>query len=226
MRQRWEGLLFLHWAWDEGDLQRRLPEGLTVQKFGGKAYLGLVPFFMSGVRPRLAPAIPGISNFMELNLRTYVTDRNGQPGVWFYSLDCNQPLAVWTARTFFHLAYRNASMTAKGSLEEGWSYRCQRKGNTEMTQLDYRLGSGGLEALPGSLDFFLIERYLLFSFSALSGALWQGRVWHRPYVLSPVEHRGDPGPAFRAEGFVPPGCPPDHAVGSRGVDVWVHPLRR
>jgi uncharacterized protein len=226
MRQRWGELLFLHWEWEESDLQRRLPEGLLVQKFGGKAYLGLVPFFMSGVRPRFVPAIPGISDFLELNLRTYVTDRDGQPGVWFYSLDCNQPLAVWTARTFFHLAYRNAQMTAKGSPEQGWRYYCQREGEKEMMQLDYRLGSGRAEAVPGSLDFFLIERYLLFSSFEMSGSLGQGRVWHRPYALSPVEHRGDPGPAFRAERFAPPGRPPDHAVGSPGVDVWIHPLKR
>jgi uncharacterized protein len=226
MRQRWEELLFLHWEWDSMDLQRQLPEGLVVQKFQGKAYLGLVPFFMCGVRPRLAPAIPGISDFLEMNLRTYVTDREGNPGVWFYSLDCNQPLAVWTARTFFHLAYRNADMTAEGSAVEGWRYRCQRKGGMGMTHLDYRLGSGGVEAVPGSLDFFLVERYLLYSSGAKSGALWHGRVWHRPYVLSPVEYRGDVGPAFQAEGFVPPGRPPDHGVGSRGVDVWVHPLKR
>jgi hypothetical protein len=81
-------------------IQATLPEGLFVDTFGGTAYLGIVPFFMRNIRPRCLPAVPGISNFMELNLRTCVFDRSGVPGVWFYSLDANQWLAVRIAPDF------------------------------------------------------------------------------------------------------------------------------
>ncbi len=101
MHQRWTDLLFLHWEYPLEALQSTLPAGLFVDTFRGKAYLGIVPFFMRNIRPRFLPALPGISNFMEMNLRTYVHDRSGVPGVWFYSLEANQRLAVEVARRFF-----------------------------------------------------------------------------------------------------------------------------
>jgi len=110
MYQQWRDLLFLHWEYPAAAIQETLPEGLFVDTFGGTAYLGIVPFFMRNSRPRFLPAVPGLSNFMELNLRTYVYDRSGIPGVWFYSLDANQPLAVEIARRIFHLPYRHAKM--------------------------------------------------------------------------------------------------------------------
>jgi uncharacterized protein YqjF (DUF2071 family) len=113
MHQRWESLLFLHWRWDAAEIQRTLPPGLFVDTFQGDAWLAIVPFYMRGIRPRFCPPVPGISDFLELNVRTYVHDEQGRPGVWFYSLDCNQPLAVWTARTFFHLPYQHARMWAE-----------------------------------------------------------------------------------------------------------------
>jgi len=108
MFQQWRDLLFLHWEYPAEAIQATLPAGLFVDTFAGKAYLGVVPFFMQKIRPRFLPAVPGISDFMELNLRTYVHDRAGVPGVWFYSLDANQWLAVQVARNFFHLPYEYA----------------------------------------------------------------------------------------------------------------------
>ena len=106
MHHAWRDLLFLHWRVDPERIQRTLPPGLTVDVFDGAAYVGIVPFFMCDIRPRGLPAMPGLSNFMELNVRTYVHDAQGTPGVWFYSLDCNSRLTVWGARRFFHLPYR------------------------------------------------------------------------------------------------------------------------
>ncbi len=112
MFQQWRDLLFLHWEYSAAAIQATLPEGLFVDTFGGKAYLGVVPFFMRNIRPRFLPAVPGISDFMEMNLRTYLHDRAGVPGVWFYSLDANQWLAVKIARRFFHLPYEHARAKA------------------------------------------------------------------------------------------------------------------
>ena len=113
MYQRWSELLFLHWRWEVEDLQRRLPEGLHVDLHEGEAWLGVVPFFMDRVRPRFLPAVPWVSWFRELNVRTYVHDDEGRPGVWFFSLDCEQPVAVRLARWLFRLPYFDAAMKAE-----------------------------------------------------------------------------------------------------------------
>ena len=136
MYQNWEKLLFLHWKWNAEEIQKTLPEGLFVDTFNGNAYLGLVPFYMRKIRPRFLPVVWGISNFLEMNLRTYVYDKRGRPGVWFYSLDANQWLAVLCAKTFFNLPYFNAKIQAIEKKDSIY-YKVQRKGlelkyNTEI----------------------------------------------------------------------------------------------
>ena len=130
MYQEWRDLLFLHWEYSVAAIQATLPDGLFVDTFGGKAYLGIVPFFMRNIRPRFLPAVPGISNFMEMNLRTYVYDRAGVPGVWFYSLDANQPLAVRIARRLFHLPYEHAKMKSSRTSAGAIRYESVRTGGS------------------------------------------------------------------------------------------------
>lgn len=221
MQQRWESLLFLHWRWDAAEIQRTLPPGLYVDTFQGDAWLAIVPFYMRGIRPRFCPPVPGISDFLELNVRTYVHDEQGRPGVWFYSLDCNQRFAVWTARTFFHLPYQNARMSAQ--LSDGWiNYRCQRRGELAESHFRYRIAAESQAAEPGSLAFFLAERYLLFS--QTPRGIRCGQVHHTPYPLAEVKLEAwDVNPLVHA-GFTDPQRPPDHMIGSSGVDVTVYPL--
>lgn len=231
MRQKWRSLLFLHWEWDPGLIQATLPAGLEVDSHEGKAYLGVVPFFMCGVRPVFCPPVPGISNFLELNLRTYVRDRNGCPGVWFYSLDCNQFLAVKVARAFFHLPYEHAEMRAildeDGSVRQ---YRCKRQtpggGNLEGV---FSYGPSTVSHCPaesGSLEEFLVERYRLFSYGR--GGLWEGDVVHAPYRICPARVDAWSSLPILQAGFAmpDPARPPDHALFSAGVDVRILPLRR
>lgn len=155
MRQQWAHLLFLHWAWDAAAVQRTLPAGLTVDTFEGRAWIGLVPFFMRRVRPAGFPAVPGVSNFLELNVRTYVHDAAGRPGVWFYSLDCNRWLAVKVARGLFHLPYEHAVMSADISAATGEvDYAAGRCGQAEESRFLYRATGPGRASEPGSLEFF------------------------------------------------------------------------
>src|SRR6266704_6531932 len=102
MAQRWHDLLFAHWPVPAGELQHLIPTPLTIDTFDGQAWLAVVPFRMSGVRLRGTPAVPWLSAFPELNVRTYVKCE-GRPGVWFFSLDAGNPLAVAIARAWFHL---------------------------------------------------------------------------------------------------------------------------
>jgi uncharacterized protein YqjF (DUF2071 family) len=110
MRQRWDDLFFLHWEYSTVAIQARLPAGLTVDTFEGKAHLGVVGFRMNAVRPVGLPALPWLSYFNELNVRTYVRDAAGEPGVWFFSLDCDRYPAVAIARWGFGLPYEHAAL--------------------------------------------------------------------------------------------------------------------
>ena len=179
-RQRWNHLLFAHWMVDPSFIQATLPPGLYVDTFAGAAYIGIVPFSMERVRPAWLPPLPWLSWFHELNVRTYVYDEQGQPGVWFYSLDCNQPLAVAIARRFFHLPYQSARMAR--AAHDGWiQFECQRQvAGAQPSNYAWTPGAEAAPAIPGSLEFFLLERYLLFAADP-AGRLYQGRVHHDPY---------------------------------------------
>jgi uncharacterized protein YqjF (DUF2071 family) len=226
MRQRWSHLLFLHWAWDVAAVQRTLPAGLTVDTFDGRAWIGLVPFFMGEVRPAGWPAVPGISNFLELNVRTYVHDERGRPGVWFYSLDCNQWLAVKVARNLFHLPYEHAEMSAEvDSVSSEVVYRARRWKTKTGSEFRYRSGCDGVEATPGSREFFLVERYTLFAHDAGRGRLFAGRVAHTPYRVGPAEVPRWDDTMMRLAGFDSAGRAPDHVCAADDVDVEVFPLK-
>lgn len=226
MRQRWEHLLFLHWAWSAAEVQRTLPRGLTVDTFDGRAWLGVVPFFMRGVRPVGLPPIAPLSNFLELNVRTYVTDPLGRPGVWFYTLDCNQWLAVKLARALFHLPYRHAKMAARVSREGTVEYRSRRKGESRESQFHYRLAETGQPAAIGSLEFFLVERYRLFAPDRPKGGLFSGRVWHEPYQIGAAEVPVWDDVMLQLEGFASPCRSPDHVCAAQPVNVRVFGIER
>lgn len=227
MYQQWRNLLFLHWEIEPEIIQQSLPPGLTVDTFEGRAYLGLVPFFMQGIRPRGLPAVPGLSRFQEVNVRTYVYDESGTPGVWFYSLDANQWLAVRIARRFFHLPYFDARMSfsdESGVIE----YDSHRR--TPEHRESSRFRYGGREecgtAEPGSLDFFLVERYILFAHDRRRNRLFSGQVHHCPYPLCEVDVSEQDASLLELAGFAAPGRPPDLAHMSRGVDVDIYSLQQ
>ncbi len=223
MYQSWRDLLFLHWEWDADEIQRTLPPDLTVDQHEGRCYLGVVPFKMRRVRPRFVPPVPGISDFLELNLRTYVYDANDTPGVWFYSLDANQRLAVAVARRFFHLPYHWAKMRVDTDGEGVMTYTSARGGDPSVRDR-YRYRAIGPErrAGPDSLEFFLLERYVLFADT--KRRLRAGRVYHEPYPFRDVELLDWDERLFSLDGFESPRRAPDHAVISLGVDVSIYAL--
>lgn len=218
MFHSWRDLLFLHWEIDPALIAARIPDRLQVDLHEGKTYLGLVPFFMKKVRPRFLPPMPWLSDFMEMNVRAYVHDEQGRPGVWFFSLDCNQPVAVEIARKFFHLRYRHARMTSRPPL-----YECQRKGKPETASYRYEVPASDEIAEPGSLEFFLLERYLLFS-ETRAGKLKCGQVHHLPYPFSRGAAREVDLAPLAWEGFEIKGAPVSTLL-SRGADVEIFPLR-
>ncbi len=220
MRQRWDDLLFLHWEIEPALIQATLPPGLTVDLHHGKAYIAIVPFKMRAVRPAGLFPVPWISNFLESNVRTYVHDDTGTPGVWFYSLDTDRWLAHWIAKTFFSLPYVWSAMS-----EEALKYTLTRFGE-DTAIYDFNSESDLSSADSGSLEFFLLERYLLYSYSASRKQLYQGRVHHEPYAFAAVSNLTfDPTP-IAWNGFSAPQENPIHACFSPGVAVEIFPIQK
>jgi uncharacterized protein len=219
MFQRWLHLLFLHWVVDPEMVQRTLPPGLLVDTYEGKAWVGIVPFFMCHVRPVMLPFLS--SNFLELNLRTYVKDQHEVPGVWFYSLDANHAPAVWAARVCFGLPYRHAKMRAEVGRDE-IKYSCRRRGSSTVQEYLFLPSADLGEAKLGSLEFFLIERYRLYS--VRRGRLLSGRVYHSPYHLrGAAVSKFDKHP-FQLDGLPTPPGSPGSVLYSDRVDVTIYPV--
>ena len=179
----WEDLLFEHWRVPAELLRPLIPAALTLDTWHGSAWIAVVPFRMRGIRVRGTPPIPGLSAFPELNVRTYVT-LDGKPGVWFFSLDAAQPVAVWTARAVFHLNYQHAEMSCA---REGETvvYRSRRV-DAAPGEAEYRARYAPLPARvddpPGSLPHFLTARYCLYSADG-EGNVYRGEIDHAPWPL-------------------------------------------
>ena len=215
MYHRWESLLFLHWPLPPERVQETLPKGLTVDTFNGSAYLAIVPFFMRNVRPVGFPALPWISHFLELNVRTYAYDEAGVPGVWFYSLDCNQPVAVLIARLSTGLRYVHATMSA--TRRQFVDYTCRRTGTDREARYRYRGLGQAREADAESLEFFLLERYYLFA--RRGGSLVRAQVAHAPYRFRDAELEEFSILPAQLDGFGEISGPPMHVCVSDGFDV-------
>jgi uncharacterized protein YqjF (DUF2071 family) len=206
MHQNWGKLLFMHWAIDAELLRPLIPSQLSIDTFDGSAWIGEIPFTMWGIRASFLPPIPGASAFHELNLRTYV-HLNGVPGVWFFSLDAANSLAVWGARNFYHLPYFNADMSLtrrgntieyssrrKDSLTYGEFFSSEKAGFPEglgpdrfrslpraELQASWTIGEPLPQSSAGSIEFFLTERYCLYSLHRKR--IHRSRIFHEPWPL-------------------------------------------
>ena len=184
---RWHDLLFMHWPVPEEWLRPLIPSSLTLDTFDGTAWLAVVPFRMSGVRPRFLPQVPPLSNFPELNLRTYVS-AGGRPGIWFFSLDAHNPVAVRLARATFKLPYFDAEMSCRtsGDTVSYESARTHRRAPETRFAGRYRPTGEAIDTSPGSLERFLTERYCLYSADP-QGRVRRGEIHHKLWPLQPAE---------------------------------------
>jgi hypothetical protein len=189
MTQRWNDLLFAHWPVPAAEMSHLLPPQLSVDIFDGSAWVGVVPFRMDQIRLRGLPAIPGANRFPELNLRTYVRERNSNmAGVYFFSLDAANPLAVSYARIFFRLPYYWAKMhieeTAKNSRE--FHYRSERRLTKSAARFAATYRSMGRPHPKGAIEQFLTERYALYA-ADKKGEIFRGNIHHLPWPLEEAE---------------------------------------
>ncbi len=221
MRQRWERLTFLHWAYPAGDVQRLLPAGLDADLYDGLAWVGLVPFFMR-VRTGAGHGAPWVSNFCETNVRTYARDQDGRAGIWFLSLDAARLGAVAVARASYRLPYFWSAM----SLDRGGrdvSYHCRRRlpgPRGARSDVRVRIGPAYQPAELTSRDHFLTARWVLFSVTGRRQSF--ARAAHQPWPLYRAEILSAEDSLLTAAGLPPPeGEPLAHY--SPGVDVRIGP---
>jgi uncharacterized protein YqjF (DUF2071 family) len=230
MHQSWGKLLFMHWRIDPKLLRPLIPSQLEVDTFDGSAWIGVVPFTMWDIRASFLPPIPGTNAFHELNVRTY-THHRGVPSVWFLSLDAASKLAVWGARKFYHLPYFNARMSLEQTdkMIRYSSSREDRRGAAAEFQATWTIGenadrmSAFPASLPGSLEFFLTERYCLDS--SHNGKLYRARIHHRPWPLQTAQLTSFNSTMIEAHGLpTPQGDPLLHYCEAINVEIW--PLRK
>jgi len=226
LHQRWSRLLFLHWRLAPQDVRPLVPATLELDLDDGMAWVALTVFHVSRMRPPLLPPIPGLSDGEEINLRTCV-HRDGVPGLWFLSLDFTNALAVWGARLAYRLPYYQARMKASVH-DDRASFQSERThaGAPPATfDATWHLGEPAPEARPGTLDFFLVERYALWSGPA---AQCHARIHHRPWPLRRATLSHLHSTLLEAAGLPTPNeAPLLHAQAfAFDVDVWPPVCRR
>jgi uncharacterized protein YqjF (DUF2071 family) len=162
MTQTWHDLLFAHWRIDPDRLRALVPSVFPLDLFDGEAWVGVVPFLMTNVAPRAVPSVPWLSEFPELNVRTYVSV-GGKPGVYFFSLDAASAMAVRAARTLLNLPYYTASM-AIGHQGASVDYQSRRTNDGVRAEFraTYEPVGAAFNPAPGTLEYFLTERYCLY----------------------------------------------------------------
>ena len=224
LRQRWSELAYFHWPYPADEVQALLPPGITVETYGGVAWVGLVPFEMRDVRIGPSPVIPWLGNFLEINVRTYVTGPDGSRAVWFFSLDVPSATIVAVARGAFALPYCWARTS---HLRDGnrHVYRTERRwprGDTGHSEMRFTVGDRIDEHAVGPLEHFLSARWALIAMRRRR--LLRGRVDHPRWPLHrlvDVDVRGD---LLEAAGLSTPAGEP-HAMYSPGVAVEISRFR-
>jgi uncharacterized protein YqjF (DUF2071 family) len=188
MGQRWSNLLFIHRQAKVDAVRALVPASLALDVHEGTAWVSVTPFYLSHLRPRGIPPLPWVSEFPELNVRTYVT-YGGKPGVYFFSLDAGNPWAVYGARLLYRLPYFRAAMSVAESGDGMIEYRSRRTHRGAVPaefQARYRPTGASTHSKPGTLDHWLTERYCLYAHDT-ARRVYRADIHHRPWSLQPAE---------------------------------------
>lgn len=227
MWQVWSDLLFAHWPIPAATMAARLPSGLTLDTWEGEAWLGVVPFRISTLHIRATPDIPPFSRLTELNVRTYVRV-GGLPGVYFFSLDADNPLTVQVARTWYHLTYLNARFGCDFAVKDGAvryaMRRADHRARPAVFDATYRPLAPAQPAAPGSLADWLTARYALYT-TDQRGRVYRGDITHAPWLLAPAEAEIRANTLAASHGFTLPNTAPLLHF-SRRLDTLAWTIRR
>ena len=231
MRQTWHDLLFAHWPIPAETMRAHIPPQLELDTYEGMAWIAVVPFRMSGVVPRGLPDVPWLSAFPELNVRTYVTSpapagadpAKSKPGVYFFSLEAANPVAVAIARNVFKLPYFNADMRLDdhGTRIDYTSRRTHRAAPPAEFIGSYAPTGEVYHSQPNTLEQWLTERYCLYT--TQGDKLYRGEIHHLPWPLQPASADIAVNTMTDAAGITLPDTPPLLHF-ARRLDVIVWPL--
>lgn len=219
VRQAWRHVSFLHWRYDPDVLASFLPLGLTLDQYGGSAWLSLVPFQMAGIRMAGMPAVAGVSTFPETNLRTYVVDARGRQGIWFFSLDAGSRWLTLAARWLLGAPYVHGDLLIDRA--DGVRYAGHRRSARDIGY-DVHVRPAGART-PHELDGWLTNRWRAFTFHR--GRLWEVPVRHEPWVLLDADLVSAQESLVAAAGLPAP-TEPALVHHSRGVDDVAFGLMR
>jgi uncharacterized protein YqjF (DUF2071 family) len=222
MAQRWNNLLFIHRPAPVEALRALVPAALELDLYEGTPWVSVTPFYLSHLRPRGLPPFPWISEFPELNVRTYVT-LGGKPGVYFFSLDAGNPVAVYGARALYRLPYFRASMSVREARDGTIHYRSRRiHGGAPAAELNarYRPAGAVTHSKPGTLDHWLTERYCLYAVDGARRA-FRAEIHHHPWPLQPAEVEIDRETMVEAAGLPRLASERQRVAFSRRLDVVV-----
>jgi len=226
MTQTWEHLLFVHWAVSPSLLRGLIPNELEVDTFNGMAWLGIIPFLMSGVRLRRMPIVPFTSTFPEINVRTYVKAKQ-KAGVYFLSLDASNPLITAIAKQWYRLPYSHANMrfSRQGQTIDFESRRIDKNSPSVQFSGKYEASGQLIAAAAGTIENWLTERYTLFCQCSRSNRLYYADVYHEPWVLqkASVHMREN---TMTNSLSIPLAINPDYAFYARGVQSYIWPITR
>lgn len=228
--QRWNDLLFAHWPVPAAAISALLPAGLEADAFQGSAWLGMVPFWLDRIKIRGVPPLPGMRGFPDLNLRTYVRDRaTGEQGIYCFSLDASNLLAVAAARLVFHLPYHWAEMRLEQGSGREFSFYSRRRFSPRPAVFSVRYRGLGptkktAQIAPGSLEYFLTERYCLFT-SNHRGQSVRANIHHVPSPLEEAEAEFERNDIAAAIGIELPAEKPILHY-SRRLAVYIWPAER
>jgi uncharacterized protein len=226
MAQRWTNLLFAHWPVDPEALRRVVPETLPLDTFEGMGWLSVASFYLSHLRPHWLPALPWISEFPELNVRTYVS-LGGKPGVYFFSLDAGSIVAVAAARSTYHLPYFLARMSVDRHADRTVTYLSHRtdpRGKPAEFLARYRPSGPVALTTPGTVDHWLTERYCLYAVDGME-RVHRAEIHHHQWPLQPVEAAIEVNTMATAAGVVLPATMPRLSFSAK-LDVVVWPPAR
>ena len=180
MGQTWERLLFAHWTVDPRELEGMIPPQLPLDVVDGRAWIAVTPFEVKGLRVRGVAPPPVLSSFPEINVGTYVTV-DGQPGIFFFSLDTSSRFAVQTARRIYRLPYFRARQSF-----DGHTFTSRRSDPAAEFRAGYEPVGEARPPSPGSIEHFLTERYCLYTLDD-ERRIWRGDIHHRPWQLQAAD---------------------------------------
>jgi uncharacterized protein YqjF (DUF2071 family) len=221
MGQRWSDLLFIHRQAKADAVRALVPPALALDLYDAAAWISVTPLYLSHLRPRGVPPLPFVSEFPELNVRTYVT-YGGKPGVYFFSLDAGNALAVYGARMLYHLPYFRASMSVRESRDGTIHYqsrRTHRSAPAAEFSARYRPSGAVTHSKPGTLDHWLTERYCLYALDT-ARRVYRTEIHHHPWPLQPAEVEIERDTMAAAAGLTLP-MEPTRLSFSRRLDVVV-----